>query len=134
MPRVMVIDDDATMVSLLGMLLEMEGFDVVSRPKDGSVLEGIRMQKPDVVLMDVFLPGADGMDLLRQMRASPDLASAVVVMTSGMDLEDRCLAAGANAFLLKPYAPEQLISKLKTSLVGRGSSATAQAGEESHRD
>ncbi len=130
----MVIDDDATMVSLLGMLLEMEGFDVIRRPTEGSVLESIRAQKPDVVLMDVFLPGADGMDLLRQMRASPDLASAVVVMTSGMDLEDRCLAAGANAFLLKPYPPEQLISKLKTSLAGRGSTAAAQAGEESHRD
>ncbi len=134
MPRVMVIDDDATMVSLLGMLLEMEGFEVCSRPTGENILDSIRAQKPDVVLMDVFLPGADGMDLLSQMRASPDLASAVVVMTSGMDLEDRCLAAGANAFLLKPYPPEQLISKLKTSLSGRGPTAAAPAEKESHRD
>lgn len=134
MARVMVIDDDATMVSLLGMLLEMEGFDVVRRPSEQGVLESVRALKPDVVLMDVFLPGADGMDLLRQMRASADLASAVVVMTSGMDLEDRCLAAGADAFLLKPYAPEQLISKLKTSLAGRGSTAAAPAGKEQPGD
>ncbi|MEW6567073.1 MAG: response regulator [Chloroflexota bacterium] len=123
MPRVMVIDDDSTMVSLLTMLLELEGFDVSKAPRHDSILEGIRAERPDVVLMDVFLAGADGMEVLSQLRASPDLASAVVVMTSGMDLEDRCLAAGANAFLLKPYTPEQLISKLKNSLAGDGPSA-----------
>lgn len=129
MPRVMVIDDDATMVSLLSMLLQMEGFEVCQSPAHDSILEGIRAQRPDVVLMDVFLPGADGIKVLGQLRASADLASAVVVMTSGMDLESRCLAAGANAFLLKPYTPEQLISKLKTSLSGGGWAAAASGLE-----
>lgn len=116
MSRVMIIDDDRTMLSLLKILLEMEGFEVVGAPRHDAILSSVRTEKPDVVLMDVFLPGVDGMEVLSQMRASPDLAERRVLMTSGMDLGDQCLAAGANGFLLKPYTPEQLISMIKENL------------------
>jgi two-component system response regulator MtrA len=116
MSRVMIIDDDRTMLSLLKILLEMEGFEVVGAPRHDAILSSVRTEKPDLVLMDVFLPGVDGMEVLSQMRASPDLAEARVLMTSGMDLGDQCLAAGANGFLLKPYTPEQLISMINENL------------------
>jgi CheY-like chemotaxis protein len=116
MAKVMIVDDDRTMVSLLKILLEMEGLAVASAPPAESILEQIRAEKPDVILMDVFLPGVDGMEVLTDLRATPDLAGARVVMTSGMDLGDQCLAAGANAFLLKPYTPEQLIAMIRENL------------------
>ncbi len=116
MAKVMIVDDDRTMVSLLKMLFEMEGFVVAGMPPADRILEGIRSERPDVILMDVFLPGADGLQVLTELRASTDLQAARVVMTSGMDLSDQCLAAGANAFLLKPYTPEQLISIVRENL------------------
>lgn len=129
MPKVMIADDDRTMVSLLRMLLEMEGFDVVNVFQGDAILQGIRAEKPDLVLMDVFLPGVDGMDLLSELRASPDLASAKVVMTSGMELSDQCLAAGADGFILKPYTPDQLISLIKEILGPDPSGASAARSE-----
>jgi two-component system response regulator MtrA len=125
MSRVMIVDDDRTMLSLLKILLEMEGFEVVDAPRHDAILSSVRSEKPDLVLMDVFLPGVDGMEVLSQMRASPDLAEAHVLMTSGMDLGDQCLAAGANGFLLKPYTPEQLISMIKENLGASGPNVAA---------
>src|SRR3972149_2049953 len=131
MPRVMIVDDDRTMLSLLKMLLELDGFEVVNVVDRSTVLQAIRTEGPDIVLMDVFLSDADGVEVLSQIRASQDLAEVRVVMTSGMDLADRCAAAGANAFLLKPYSPELLISTLKEhlSITGAGTAPpSAQAG------
>jgi two-component system response regulator MtrA len=116
MAKVMIVDDDRTMVSLLKILLEMEGMVVASSPPAESILDQIRLEKPDIILMDVFLPGVDGLEVLTELRASPGLSATRVVMTSGMDLGDQCLAAGANAFLLKPYTPEQLIAMVRQNL------------------
>jgi len=124
MSRVMIIDDDRTMLSLLKILLEMEGFEVVGAPRHDAILSSVRTEKPDVVLMDVFLSGVDGLEVLSQMRASPDLAEVRVLMTSGMDLSDQCLAAGAKGFLFKPYTPEQLISMIRENLGPNGPSRT----------
>ena len=116
MTKVLVVDDDRTMVSLLTTLLGLEGYDVVEvLPRDG-MLETARQENPELVFMDVFLTGADGIELLRQLKDSPDLAHIPVVMTSGMDVSDRCLAEGAEAFLLKPYNPDQLIEILRKSM------------------
>jgi two-component system response regulator MtrA len=118
MAQVMIVDDDRTMVSLLKMLLEMEGLTVAGAPAADRILDEIRAESPDVVLMDVFLPGVDGMEVLSELRASSDIFGARVIMTSGMDLGDQCMAAGADAFLLKPYTPEQLIRVVRDNLPG----------------
>jgi CheY-like chemotaxis protein len=76
---------------------------------------------PDVVLMDVFLTGHDGLDLLRRLRALPELSGLPVLMCSGMNLAEECAAAGANGFLLKPYTPEQLTQALAEALAAPGS-------------
>jgi DNA-binding response OmpR family regulator len=110
MPKVMIVDDDRTMVSLLRTLFELQGYEVLSALQRKAVAEMLREHKPEVVLMDVFLSGLDGLELLREMRAEPDLAGVRVIMTSGMDVEDRALEAGADGFLLKPYTPDQLLA------------------------
>jgi CheY-like chemotaxis protein len=123
MMKVMIVDDDNNMVSLLSILLEMEGYQVVHASQQEAILEGMRVERPDVLLMDIFLPGADGVDVLGRIRSSPELASARVVMTSGMDLSDRCREVGADAFLLKPYTPEQLLETLRGALAPGGLAA-----------
>lgn len=121
MAKVMIIDDDRTTVTLLETLLEMDGFEVVSEARKEKILPGIRSAAPDLILMDVFLAESDGMGVLADLRSSSDLAELRVVMTSGMDLEEQCMAAGANAFLLKPYSPDQLTRVIKENLGADGS-------------
>ncbi|MDP2976349.1 MAG: response regulator, partial [Anaerolineales bacterium] len=79
------------------------------------ILEIILREKPAIVLMDIFLGAENGIDILRKMRQMPDLTKMKVVMSSGMNLRDECLAAGANDFLLKPYMPDDLINILKSN-------------------
>jgi CheY-like chemotaxis protein len=116
MSKVLIVDDDRTMVSLLKILLEMDGFEVVNISIGGQLINKVRVERPDLILMDVFLADADGKEILKQLREDADIASVRVVMTSGMDLADQCMDAGANAFLLKPYTPEQLMRVIQENL------------------
>ncbi len=116
MAKVMIVDDDQTMVSLLKILLEMDGFEVIDVNRGGEMIDAAQREKPDLVLMDVFLSDADGKDVMVELRNTPGLNDLRVVMTSGMDLGDQCIMAGADAFLLKPYTPEQLMKAIKENL------------------
>jgi CheY-like chemotaxis protein len=114
MKKVLLADDDFTMVALLKTLLGMEGYQVATLlDKKGNIMENIRREKPDVLLIDIFLGTRNGMDVVRQIRATPDMKNLKIVMVSGIDKTEECLAAGANAFLLKPYMPETLFNLLR---------------------
>ena len=115
MKKVLLADDDFTMVALLKTLLGMEGYQVATLlDKKGNIMENIRREKPDVLLIDIFLGNRNGMDVVRQIRETPDLKDLKIVMVSGIDKTEECLAAGANAFLLKPYMPEELFEILRS--------------------
>ncbi len=113
MSKIMLAEDDATMLSLLETLLGLEGFQTVKLKPTDDVLEAIRANTPDVVLMDIHLDQGSGLDFLRQMRASEDLKHTPVIMSSGMSLANECRAAGANDFLMKPYMPNDLIELIR---------------------
>jgi len=119
MEKLMIVDDDNTMVSLLQLLFEMDGYDVVTFTHRDSIVEDIRSNTPDLVLMDVFISNVDGLEVLKQVRACEDLDDIKVIMTSGMDMGDKCLKAGADAFILKPYPPEELMTLIVNLLPGR---------------
>ena len=112
-PTILVVDDDPTMSTLLRTLLELDGFSVTLVGRGAEVLATARATRPDAILMDVHIADIDGLDVLRRLRQDEELKGIPVVMTSGMDKEDLCLQAGANAFILKPYPPEQLSTLLK---------------------
>ena len=117
MAKILLAEDDPTMLSLLRTLLTMEGFqviDLVSTEED--ILEVVRREKPDVVLLDVHLPKHNGLDVLRSLRQSEDINQTKVVMSSGMNLKVECMAEGADDFLLKPYMPDELIDMIKRQL------------------
>lgn len=113
MPKVLLADDDFTMVSLLKTLLGLEGYDVDTLlDKPGDILEVIRRIGPDFLIVDIFLGNRNGIDLVRTMRAQSDLKNINVIMVSGIDKTQECFDAGADAFLLKPYMPEDLLRLL----------------------
>jgi CheY-like chemotaxis protein len=118
MPKVVLIEDDETMVLLLETLLKIEGFSVAAPPPTGSedIVALLIKEKPDIALIDVHLKRTSGLDILKCMRQDSAMRSIKVVMTSGIDVGTKCLAEGAEAFLLKPYMPEDLVRIIRTVL------------------
>ncbi len=116
MSTIMLAEDDLTMISLLKTLLGMEGYRVIALDTDEDVYQAVRRERPDLLLMDVHLPHVSGLEVLDKLRADVEVKNTHVVMSSGMNLEAECLAHGADDFLLKPYMPDDLLSKLKRRL------------------
>lgn len=108
MPKVMIIDDDRTTVTLLQTLLELDGFDVATVGSGGEAMEAAIREKPDVFLMDYHLSDMEGVDVIRDLRATAEFAKTPIIMASGMNVEEEAKAAGANAFLVKPFEPDDL--------------------------
>ena len=113
MSKILLAEDDHTMVSLLTTLLKMEGFEVVVLDVRSDVPSAVVNERPDVLLMDVHLGGQNGMDIVQMVRENPASKNVNIVMTSGLNLKDECLKRGANHFLLKPFMPDDLIGLLK---------------------
>ena len=113
MAKVLLVEDDRTMVSLLKTLLNMEGYEVVALEVDADVPIAIQRENPDVLFMDVHMGKQSGLEIVETIRKNPELASLRVVMTSGLNVKDECLKRGANHFLLKPFMPDDLLRLLK---------------------
>ena len=113
MAKVLLAEDDKTMVSLLKTLLNLEGFEVLALDIDSDVPAVVQREKPHALFMDVNLGGQSGMEILDTIRRQKELSDVRIVMTSGFNVKEECIHRGANAFLLKPFMPEDLIKALK---------------------
>ncbi len=116
MKKVLVVDDEAETVRMLSMAVELLGFQPVGVDSGERALEEAKRDAPDAVLLDLMMPGMDGFEVARRLRADPATAATPIVVVSAMaeaDVEDRCRAAGANAFLAKPVNLGELLDLLK---------------------
>jgi two-component system nitrate/nitrite response regulator NarP len=118
MPKVMLIEDDLTLVGLLRTLLEIEGFtiSIAERSDLDHIPQLIHADQPEVVLMDVHMRSVNGLEILRAIRQDPGLTRVRVIMTSGIDLGEQCLATGADGFMLKPYFPDALVKMIRENI------------------
>jgi len=103
------------MLSLLQTLLQMEGFTVsqVSADEVEEIVSEIRQEEPELALIDVHLRQISGLEILKQIRQDAELKDLFVLMSSGMDVGYKCMQAGADGFILKPYMPDDLIRKIQ---------------------
>lgn len=113
MAKILLAEDDSTMVSLLKTLLKMEGFEVVALDVHSDVAAAVEKEKPHALFMDVHLAGKNGMQILESIRGKTSNANVRIIMTSGMNMKDECISRGADAFLLKPFMPDDLIKALQ---------------------
>lgn len=116
MAKILLAEDDVTMVSLLKTLLKMEGFEVMALDADADVPAAVRREKPDILLLDFHLSRQSGLDILDDLRNAKDLNGTRVVISSGSNVKEECMSHGANGFLLKPYMPDDLITLLKQTI------------------
>ncbi len=119
MKRVLLIEDQQSILTSLQTLLELEGHQVFSASTKPDIEETLSNHAIDLVLLDVYLRSDDGQQIngyqiLDAIRRSPEWRDIRVLMTSGEDLNDQAIQAGADGFLLKPYMPDQLVSLIQT--------------------
>ena len=107
--RILVIEDSPVVRRLIQVCLRAEAIEVVTREDGPTGLEAVTSESPDLVLLDIGLPGCDGWEVLRGIRSDPATRTVpVVVLTAHADAESRADEAGANAFLAKPFQPQDL--------------------------
>lgn len=121
MSKVMLIEDDPTMIGLLTTLLGIEGYEVVAFQSGEDVLSVIQRERPDVILLDVNLKNlgdemGSGFELLAALRGNQDLCQTSVIISSGMNYHEESKAAGADGFIMKPYMPDDLLNLIKLNI------------------
>lgn len=125
--RVLVVDDEVPILELVREYLAAERMDVALAEDGPSGLESVRRQRPDVVILDVNLPGLDGFEVLRRLRTFSD--AYVIMLTARAEEVDRIvgLSVGADDYLVKPFSPRELVARVKALLrrprVDRGPAA-----------
>jgi DNA-binding response OmpR family regulator len=115
-PRILDVDDEAPILDLVRGYLEREGFAVSTAADGPAGLDAVRAGNPDVVILDVMLPGLDGIEVCRQLRT---FSSAYVLMLTARGEEiDRImgLTVGADDYLVKPFSPRELVARVKALL------------------
>jgi len=121
--RILLVDDDENVLMLLRTVLALDEFEVTTCTDGQEALDLARMSRPDVVVLDVMMPGLDGNGVLRALKSDPLLRDIPVVMLTARDAAADRLeseAAGCDAFLTKPFSPIELIEILNAVNVQAG--------------
>jgi two-component system KDP operon response regulator KdpE len=113
---ILVVDDEPRMISFMRMNLEIEGCRVISATNGREALDRARDDLPDVILLDIMMPGMDGFEVLRRLRESS--AVPVIVLTAKDDEDDRIrgLELGADDYMGKPFSQRELVSRIRAVL------------------
>ncbi len=117
--RILVVDDQQANLQVVSMLLSRKGYDVETASDGESALALVRVRAPDLVLLDMLMPGMDGFELLAELRRDPTLAQLPVVfltVAQDRDLLLRAFESGAVDYVTKPFMPEELLARVEAHL------------------
>jgi CheY-like chemotaxis protein len=124
--KVLVVDDNKVITMALKIRLRAAGYDVSSAPEGFSALKAVHENRPDVILLDVRMPGMDGFEVNRRLKAAPELSDIPVIFVSAHAQEATrrdALAAGAKYFLPKPFESVRLIAVIEAVIAEAGCAA-----------
>lgn len=128
MSKILVIDDEPGIVKLISAYLKPEGYEVLTASDGESGLKAARAFKPDLILLDIMLPGLDGIELLARLRRESDVY--VILLTARTEETDKVvgLTIGADDYVTKPFSPRELVARIKSAL--RRIKASASSADE----
>lgn len=114
--RILVVDDDPAVAEMIGIVLRADGFDTVFCDHGDRALAIFRAEEPDVVLLDLMLPGKSGIDICREIRAESGVP--IIMLTAKSDTVDVVLGleSGADDYVPKPFKPRELIARVRARL------------------
>jgi len=128
MKNVLIVDDEPDLVELVSYNLKKEGFQVATAPDGGAALEKTRKKNFDLIILDLMLPGIQGIELCRILRNDPKTERVPIIMlTAKGDEADRIkgLETGADDYMAKPFSPRELVARVKAVLRRSGEQAAA---------
>jgi two-component system alkaline phosphatase synthesis response regulator PhoP len=113
---ILVVDDEARIVKLVRDYLERAGFDVIAAPDGEMALRLARRQQPDLIVLDLMLPGVDGLDVCRRLRRESGVP--IIMLTARVEEADRIvgLELGADDYVTKPFSPGELVARVRATL------------------
>lgn len=125
--RVLVVEDDTTVAAVVSRYLAREGYDVELTGDGAVALAKLQQVMPDLIVLDLMLPGIDGREVCRRVRAVSDVP--IIMLTALGETADRIagLEVGADDYLAKPFSPRELVARVKNVLRRSGTSAAAKA-------
>lgn len=115
-PRVLVIDDEENICELITLYFEKAGYEVICAGDGAEGIEMIQSQKPDLVILDLMLPGMDGLDVCKEIRKTSNVP--LIMLSARVDEVDRVLGLeiGADDYVTKPFSPRELLARVKAVL------------------
>lgn len=115
-PQILVVDDEENIVNLVGSYLRPEGYDVLTAQDGSTAVDIVRKRRPDLVVLDIAMPGVDGIEALREIRTFSDVY--VIMLTARAEETDKLigLSVGADDYLTKPFSPRELVARVKAVL------------------
>ena len=116
MTKILVIDDEPSITNLVSAYLKPEGYEVFTAADGNAGLKAARAFKPDLIILDLMLPGMDGIELLSRLRRESDVY--VIMLTARTDETDKIvgLSVGADDYVTKPFSPRELVARVKAAL------------------
>jgi DNA-binding response OmpR family regulator len=112
--RVLVVDDEPGIVKVLGVRLRLQGYDVNGTTSGAKAVELAREWEPDVLLLDVLMPGMNGMEVLEKIRTFSQVP--VILFTARPDVVQIAMSVGADDYIAKPFDPDQMVKKINCLL------------------
>ncbi len=116
MTKILVIDDEPSIINLVSAYLKPEGYEVFTAADGNAGLKAARVFKPDLIILDLMLPGMDGIELLSRLRRESDVY--VIMLTARTEETDKIvgLSVGADDYVTKPFSPRELVARVKAAL------------------
>ena len=116
MTKILVIDDEPSITNLVSAYLKPEGYEVFTAADGNAGLKAARAFKPDLIILDLMLPGIDGIELLSRLRRESDVY--VIMLTARTEETDKVvgLSIGADDYVTKPFSPRELVARVKAAL------------------
>jgi two-component system alkaline phosphatase synthesis response regulator PhoP len=128
MTKILIVDDEPSITNLVSAYLKPEGYEVFTASDGNAGLKSVRAFKPDLMILDVMLPGMDGIELLSRVRRESDVY--VIMLTAKTEETDKIvgLSVGADDYVTKPFSPRELVARVKAAL-RRIETAAGSGGE-----
>src|ERR1700712_3862423 len=114
--RILVVDDDPALAEMIGIVLEAENFEPIFCDDGSEAFAAFTASRPDLVLLDLMLPGMDAIELCAQIRAEAGVP--IIMLTAKSDTTDvvKGLESGADDYIVKPFNPKELVARIRTRL------------------